>query len=234
MAVLEEHSVSLPFGEIAGYTLIRCLGKPGAFGTAFEARKDGKRYVVKVFHAELVEDVDRERFRREVRAMEKLAPHPNVVPYLASGEEEDDGHTYPYIVMPYVEGKTLRQLIDDDGRRLVPGRVRQIARQIATGLVALHGVDIVHRDIKPTNILVCENGTVMLLDFGVARFLDYTSLTEHGQLVGTLQYAAPEQLRNETETGSDLWSLGIVIYEMLAGRRPFRGQMLELMHAILK
>jgi len=225
--------VSLPFGQLAGYTLVRRLGRPGGFGTAFEARKDGNRYVVKIFHAELVEDVDRERFHREVRAMEKLSPHRNVVPYVGSGEETDDGRTYSYIVMPYVDGKTLRQVLDENGGRLAPGRVRQIAREVTAGLAALHAVEIVHRDIKPTNILIREDGTVMLLDFGVARFLDYTSLTEHGQFVGTLQYAAPEQLRNETEIGTDLWALGVVMYEMLAGRRPFRGQMLELMHAIL-
>jgi predicted Ser/Thr protein kinase len=225
--------MSLPFGEIAGYTLVRLLGKPGGFGAAFEARKDGSRVVVKIFHAELVEDVDQERFRREVRAMEKLAPHPNIVPYIESGDQEADGRTYHYIVMPYIEGKTLRQVMDEHGGHLPPGRVRQIARGIATGLTVLHASDIVHRDLKPTNILICEDATVMLLDFGVARFLDYTSLTEHGQLVGTLQYAAPEQLRNEAETGSDLWSLGVLIHEMLSGRRPFRGQMLDLLHAIL-
>jgi eukaryotic-like serine/threonine-protein kinase len=225
--------VNLPFGEIGGYTLIRRLGKPGGFGAAFEARHGGKRFVVKVFHADLVEDIDLERLRREVRAMEKLDAHPNIVPYVDSGEEEDSGRAYHYIVMPYIESKTLREVLEEAGGRLPPGQVRQIARQIATGLNALHEAGIVHRDLKPTNILICQDRTVRLLDFGVAKFLDYTSLTQHGQFVGTLQYAAPEQLRNETETGTDLWALGVVIYEMLAGRRPFRGQMLELMHAIL-
>lgn len=225
--------MTLPFPEIGGYRLIRQLGKPGSFGAAFEARRSGERYVVKVFHAQLAEGIDRERFRRETRAMEKLGQHPNIVAYVDSGESEDEDQPYHYIVMPYIEGKTLRQLLDESGEALPTGRIRHIARQIAEGLRALHQADIVHRDIKPSNILVCDGGTVMLLDFGVARFLDYTSLTQHGQFVGTLQYAAPEQLRNEADTGTDLWALGVVVYEMLTGRRPFRGPMLELMHAIL-
>lgn len=225
--------MSLPFAEINGYRLIRQLGRPGGFGVAFEARKNGSRYVVKVFHAELLEDVDRERFRREVRAMEKVAPHPSIVPYVDSGEGGDGDRLYHYIVMPYIEGRTLRQVLDEAGGRLPLGQIRPLARQVAGALGALHEAGIVHRDVKPSNILVCVDGTAMLLDFGVARFLDYTSLTQHGQFIGTLQYAAPEQLRNETEIGTDFWALGIVIYEMLAGQRPFRGQMLELVHAIL-
>lgn len=225
--------MSVPFGNIDGYTLVDQLGKPGGFGVAFDARKDGKRFVVKVIHAELVEEVDRERFEREVKAMKRLGTHPNVVPYLDSGEVESDGRSFHYIVMPFLPGRTLRQLLDQDGGRIPPGRVRQIARQIAAGLVSIHAGEIVHRDLKPENIFVCDDGTIVLLDFGIARFLDYTSLTEHGQFVGTLKYAAPEQLRNEVEPATDLWALGVVMYEMLAGRRPFSGQMLELMHAVL-
>ena len=189
--------------------------------------------MVKVIHAELVEEVDRERFDREVKAMRRLGPHPNVVPYLDSGEVETDGRSFHYIVMPFLPGRTLRQLLDQHEGRIPPGRVRQIARQIAAGLASIHAGEIVHRDLKPENIFVCDDGRVVLLDFGVARFLDYTSLTEHGQFIGSLKYAAPEQLRNEVEPATDLWALGVVMYEMLAGRRPFTGQMLELMHAVL-
>jgi hypothetical protein len=223
----------LPFEEFAGFRLLQPLGKPGGFGAVYLADREGEQFALKLFHAELIEGVELERFHREVRGLRKLS-HRNVVRYADSGHQEFHGRVYHWIAMPFLPGRTLREeLAAHEGGRLGASQVRLIARQVASGLAQLHNLGIVHRDLKPENIFLCTDGTVKLLDFGVARFLDYSSLTQHGHFVGSLRYAAPEQFRNEASPASDLFALGIVMYESLAGRRPFVGNDIALMRAIL-
>lgn len=209
-----------PIGELAGFRLLRPLGLPGSFGTVFEAERDGTRFALKLFHAPLLTDDEEERFRREVDVL-RQASHPNLVPYADSGIASFVGRRLPWIAMPYLDGRSLLEELSASGSVLAPARVRHVARQIATGLDALHALNIVHRDLKPANVLVGTDDVVRILDFGIARFLDRTTMTERGALMGSPAYSSPEQLRGESDLATDLWALGVVMYELLAGRRPF-------------
>jgi hypothetical protein len=214
-----EASMGQP-NRIGDYEIIRSLGKPGGFGAVYEARApDGVAVALKVFHAETLENTDRLRFRQEIKALGGVRD-PNVVSYIDDGEVCTDERPYHYIVMELLHGRSLHQMLDDDGR-VPPARAMEIARQIARGLEALHRRGIVHRDLKPANIIVCDDGRVVLVDFGVSRFLDYTTVTRDGVFVGTLRYAAPEQLTGDAVPASDLHALGAVLFEMVTGRRVF-------------
>jgi serine/threonine-protein kinase len=218
--------------HFAGFRLLRPLGKPGGFGAVYEAERKGDRIALKIFHAELLDDVELERFHREVRGLVRVR-HPNLVAYVDSGSNEHGGRRWHWIAMELLTGESLREEIEAADRPLPSARARQLAQQVALGLSALHEVNIVHRDIKPENVFVTDDGTVKLLDFGVARFLDYSSLTQDGRFVGTLRYASPEQLRGDAQAATDLHALGVLLFEMLTGRRPFHGDELAIYRAIL-
>jgi serine/threonine protein kinase len=206
--------------RIGDYEIIRSLGKPGGFGAVYEARApDGAAVALKVFHAETLENTDRLRFRQEIKALGEVR-HSNVVNYIDDGEVCTDERPYHYIVMELLHGRSLRQMLDDEGK-LPAARAMEIARQIAHGLEALHQRGIVHRDLKPANVIVCDDGRVVLIDFGVSRFLDYTTVTRDGAFIGTLRYAAPEQLTGDAVPASDLHALGAILFEMVTGRRVF-------------
>ena len=164
-----------------------------------------------------------ERFRREATAIAALN-HPGVVVIYDHGVA--DGQ--PYIAMEYVAGRTLKQIIADNAP-LAPGDAIAYACQVLDGLAAAHAVGIVHRDIKPQNLIVRDDGTLKVADFGVARSADETVLTQLGSVIGTADYISPEQARGEIATPpSDLYSLGVVLFEMLTGhaavhRRASRG-----------
>ncbi len=223
---------SLPLDQFGDFHLVRQLGEPGAFGAAYEAARKGERCVVKIFHGELVDPIALARFQREVKA-QRGTSHPNLVEYLDSGVTNWQGRACHWISMPYLEGRTLRDEIASKGGRLDPSRARSIAIQVARGLIALHREGIVHRDLKPSNIFLCTDGRVVILDFGIALFLDYTSLTERGRFVGTFGYAAPEQLIGDELPATDLYALGVVLYQAVTGRMPFTGRVLvELIHRI--
>jgi hypothetical protein len=161
-----------------------------------------------------------ERFRREATAIASLN-HANVVVIYDHGVA--DGQ--PYIAMEYVPGRTLKQIVTD-GAPLSPADATAYACQTLDGLSAAHAVGIVHRDIKPQNLIVRDDGTLKVADFGVARSADATVLTQHGSVIGTAEYISPEQARGEIATpSSDLYSLGIVLFEMLAGTLPFTGEL---------
>lgn len=209
-----------PIGDLAGFRILSPLGLPGSFGTVFEAERHGQRYALKVFHAPLLTEDREERFRREVQVLQQ-ASHPNLVPYADSGIASFAGRRLPWIAMPYIDGHSLLEELSSNRGFLPVARVRHIGRQIAAGLVALHERNIVHRDLKPANVLVGDDDVVRILDFGVARFLDRTTITSRGALMGSPAYASPEQLRGEADLATDLWALGVVMYELLAGRRPF-------------
>jgi hypothetical protein len=222
----------LPLEQFGDFRLIRQLGEPGGFGTAYEALRGGERCVVKIFHDELVDPVALARFQREVKAQRGMS-HPNLVEYLDSGITNWQGRRCHWISMPYLEGHTLRDEIVAKAGQLDPARARIIATQVARGLVALHADGIVHRDLKPSNIFICSDGRVVILDFGIALFLDYTSLTERGRFIGTYGYSAPEQLIGDEVPATDLYALGVVLYHAVSGRMPFTGRVLvELLHRI--
>lgn len=206
--------------RIGDYEIVRSLGKPGGFGAVYEARPPkGAAVALKVFHAETLDGTDRIRFHQEIKALGEVRD-PNVVEYVDDGEVNANGRIYHFIVMELLRGRTLRQVLDED-RQLSPARAMEVARQIARGLDALHRRGIVHRDLKPHNVIVCDDGRVVLIDFGVARFLDYTTLTRDGSFIGTFRYAAPEQFTGDAVPASDLHALGAILYEMVTGRPPF-------------
>ena len=169
-------------------------------------------------HREMSEQPEQlERFRQEARAVAKLS-HPNVVSVIDAGE--DNGH--PYIVFEYVEGETLKQRIGRDGA-LDPQEAIAYAIEIARGLSIAHARRMVHRDIKPQNILIDAEGRAKLTDFGISRQLEQDGMTATGRVLGTTDYVAPEQaMGHGADPRSDIYSLGVVLYEMLVGQVPFQ------------
>jgi eukaryotic-like serine/threonine-protein kinase len=159
------------------------------------------------------------RFRREARAVASLA-HPNVVGIHDVGEL--DGR--PFIVMELVAGEPLSQVVVRDGP-LSPGRVAEIGEAVAAALAFAHAAGIVHRDVKSSNVIVTPWGHVKVLDFGIARAASWTPITDGERVHGTAEYLSPEQARGDELDGrSDLYSLGVVLYELLTGRVPFTGE----------
>lgn len=192
-----------------------------AFDTVLE-----RPVAIKLMHRDIAADSDQlERFRREARAVAQLN-HPHVVTVIDAGEEPDghgDGGT-PFIVLEYVEGETLKSIIRRDGPMDIPQSLAY-AIEVARALGAAHDRGIVHRDVKPHNILISAEGGAKITDFGIARSLSEDDLTMAGRVLGTTDYVSPEQALGERVSGqSDLYSLGVVLYEMLTGEVPFRGE----------
>jgi hypothetical protein len=173
---------------------------------------------IKLMHRDISHDPDQlERFRREARAVASLN-HPHIVTVIDAGE--DDGA--PYIVFEYVEGETLKERIRRLGRLPVPEAVAY-AIEIGRALECAHANRLVHRDVKPQNVLIDPDGRAKVTDFGIARSLEAQGLTATGRVLGTTDYVSPEQALGHEVTGqSDIYSLGIVLYEMLTGEAPYK------------
>ena len=209
-----------------GYRLSRELGG-GGMSKVFVADDPavGRRVVVKVLSPDLAAGVNVGRFKREIQLAASLH-HPRIVPVLGAGQSGDD---VLYYTMPFIEGETLRALVDRE-RQLPLERALAIARDVADALHHAHGSNIVHRDIKPDNILIeRETGRPVVTDFGIARAIeraaDDSAVTSTGFTLGTPTYMSPEQAGAERDVDgrSDIYSLGCVLYEMLAGTPPFVG-----------
>ena len=209
--------------QLAQYTLIREIGC-GAMSTVYQAldTRLGRMVALKLLLAPTVPSTDQQhryiqRLRREATLIAQLS-HPNVVTIHDVGEHAGQH----FIVMEYLSGISLRAHMDQ--KRLSLAEVSRILDQVADALDAVHAQEIVHRDIKPSNIVLLPDGQVKLLDFGVARQSDGATLTQTGLLIGSPAYMSPEQARGDTATpASDLWAIGVLLYEMLAGRPPFSG-----------
>ncbi len=200
------------------YRLEAKLGS-GGMSTVYLARDTtlDRPVAVKVMHREMSEQADQlERFRQEARAVAKLS-HPNVVSVIDAGE--DGG--YPYIVFEYVEGETLKARINRVGALDVQEALAY-AIEIARGLTMAHARKMVHRDIKPQNVLIDAEGRAKLTDFGISRQLEQDGMTATGRVLGTTDYVAPEQAMGRgADQRSDIYSLGVVLYEMFTGEVPF-------------
>jgi tRNA A-37 threonylcarbamoyl transferase component Bud32 len=200
------------------YKLEAKLGS-GGMSTVYLARDTtlDRQVAVKVMHREMSEQADQlQRFRQEARAVAKLS-HPNVVAVIDAGE--DGGH--PYIVFEYVEGETLKQRINRIGA-LDAQEALAYAIEVARGLTVAHARHMVHRDIKPQNVLIDSEGRAKLTDFGISRQLEQDGMTATGRVLGTTDYVAPEQaMGHPVDQRSDIYSLGVVLYEMLVGQVPF-------------
>lgn len=221
--------------NLGRYPIVRVLGK-GAMGVVYEGRDPniGRRVAIKTARAELLgsrEDQAEllERFLREARAA-GILNHPNIITIYDVGEEDGTA----FIAMEFVEGQSLEDHIASRRRFPLAESVELIA-QIAEGLACAHDQGIVHRDIKPANIMLPRNGPPKVADFGIARTKD-SSLTQEGVLIGTPSYMSPEQFMGHGVDGrSDLFSLGIILYELLTGERPFPGEAFgTIMHHVLK
>ena len=196
----------------------------GGMALVYRARDEelDRPVAIKVLADNLAaDDAFRKRFVREARLAAQLA-HKNVAQVYDSGEA--DGR--PYIVMEYVEGETFAELLARRGR-IPPAEAIQLALQVCAGLEHAHRAGLVHRDIKPQNLLISGDGTVKIVDFGIARSSHGTRLTEAGSVLGTAAYLAPEQAAGEDVTpAADVYALGVVLYELLAGRTPHTAESL--------
>lgn len=202
--------------RLGDYTLEKELGR-GATGVVWQATSaDGRVVAVKLFDRALAADESyRARLAREVRVAGEIR-NPHLVRMLHAGEEDDR----LFLVLEHVGGGSLADRLAD-GRLGLDETVRVVS-EVAAGLDALHRGGIVHRDVKPSNVLLRENGSAVLTDFGVAKGAAYTVLTRPGQVIGTLDYLAPELVRGgEATPASDVYALGCVAFECLAGQPPF-------------
>ncbi|MEI2619585.1 MAG: serine/threonine-protein kinase [Candidatus Nanopelagicales bacterium] len=220
--------------RIGRYQLTSTLGR-GAMGVVYLGYDEAidRQVAIKTIHRTLLEGADGtewlERFRREVRAAGRCL-HPNIVTVFEYGEENG----VPYIVMEYVQGRELRDYLKD--RRPLP-----LANAVAVVVQVLHALDhahacgVVHRDIKPGNIILLADGQVKVSDFGIARVEATSGMTQHGMTVGTPGYMAPEQFGGqEVDRRADLYATGVVLFEALTGTRPFAGRSSsELMYKVL-
>src|SRR5688572_16462840 len=225
---------------LGNYKILEKLGEGGQ-GTVYKAidSKLGRTVVIKVLPAELTaKEANLKRFEREARLASAL-DHPNICTIFDLNEING----IHFIVMQYIEGRNVRQLVN--GRPLSLESALSIALQTADALAAAHSRGIMHRDIKAGNVMVTPTGQVKVLDFGLAKLLDdeaartsgihHTEITEVGVPYGTATYAAPEQARGDrVDSRADIFSTGVLLYEMLAGTWPFRGNTaVEVRHAVL-
>ncbi|HUQ62809.1 MAG TPA: protein kinase [Acidimicrobiales bacterium] len=226
---------------VGRYRIVRPIAR-GAMAEVWEAHDEtlGRAVAVKVLHSHLAQDESfLERFRREAIAAARLA-HPNVVATYDTGTDGD----VAFIVMELVHGRTLRQVLSDEGP-MSPRRVIDIGAQVADALNYAHRAGVIHRDVKPANILLCDDGRAKVADFGIAKAAieaiedatgagpvpggksptSTSDLTQSGAIVGTAKYLSPEQVNGEPVDGrSDVYALGVVLYEMVCGRAPYAGE----------
>ncbi len=207
-----------PDTHVGPYTVSTLLGE-GGMGHVYEATAaDGGRVALKVVRASLAGDESfLRRFQREARAA-ALVDSRHVVSVLDVGVDQERH----YMALELVTGGSLQDRLDRDGP-LELDAVARVTAQVASALDALHRVELVHRDVKPANVMLDPDGNARLTDFGLAKQRDASVLTKMGQTVGSMDYMAPEQIRGEGEiTGvADVYALGCVVYECIAGRTPF-------------
>jgi len=204
---------------ISRYKILKKIGE-GGMGEVYLAEDTelGRQVALKFLPTHYIQDPEiNTRFKREAKATAALS-HPNLITIYDVGEHENK----PYIAMEYIQGSSLRDLLIKE--ELSINKIIDIASQICEGLTEAHRKGIFHRDIKPDNILIDENGQVKIADFGLAKERGKTKVTKTGSTLGTLDYMSPEQLSSgEVDHRSDIWSVGVVIYEMITGRLPFKG-----------
>jgi beta-lactam-binding protein with PASTA domain/tRNA A-37 threonylcarbamoyl transferase component Bud32 len=208
------------------YELEGVVGR-GGMAEVYRARdlRLDRIVAIKTLRADLARDQTfQARFRREAQSAASLN-NPAIVAVYDTGEDMSTGVPIPYIVMEYVDGRTVRDLLIE-GHRLLPERALEITGGVLRALEYSHQAGIIHRDIKPGNVMVTRNGDIKVMDFGIARAMGdaQATMTQTAQVIGTAQYLSPEQARGErVDARSDLYSTGCLLYELLTGRPPFTG-----------
>ena len=219
---LETTPEGLGKGELfAGrFELIEELGA-GGMGIVYRAydKQVGEEIALKILHPEIALDERTvERFRNEIKLARRIS-HRNVC---RMHELHEDGEQL-FITMEYVSGQDLKGLIKESGA-LTTGRALSIAKQVAEGLCEAHNLGVIHRDLKPQNIMVDKEGTAKIMDFGIARSLRAAGMTAEGMIIGTPEYMAPEQVEGlEADQRTDIYAMGAILFEMVTGRVPFEG-----------
>ncbi len=212
--------------QISHYQILSLLGA-GGMGQVYLAKDTrlGRKVALKLLPTEFTRDGERvHRFEQEAKSASALN-HPNIITILDIGQPSGENDNLHFIATEYIEGQTLRQLLQDGP--LAPSQVVEIALQMADALAAAHAIGIVHRDIKPENVMLRTDGYVKVLDFGLAKLIEQRQaslLTDPGRIMGTISYMSPEQALGKTvDHRSDIFSFGIVLYELLSGLQPFKG-----------
>lgn len=193
------------------------IGK-GSFGSVYKAEKAGKFYAIKVFQTELLQTAYKDRIDREIKALQKIT-HPNVVKIYDFGKFKDNEFEYFYIVMDFIEGKSLTEYVGGiDEKKCI-----EIVESVVDTIEAIHSQGVIHRDLKPANIVINQKGAPIILDFGLAKLIDYSSITQTGDRVGTFYYMSPEQITDSKniDSRSDYFSIGVIFYELITGARPY-------------
>ena len=207
--------------RLGPYEIVSQLGS-GGMGVVYQAHDPrlDRHVAIKLLPPDLTRDeTAKQRFLQEAKAASAL-DHPNICT-IYEINETDDGQLY--LVMAHYEGETLKEWIARGPVELKDAT--DIATQVGNGLAEAHGAGIVHRDIKPANLFVTKTGVVKILDFGLAKLAGSEGVTQTGTTVGTVAYMSPEQAKGqEVDHRTDIWSLGVVLYEMLAGTLPFQGE----------
>ncbi|MDD3732292.1 MAG: protein kinase, partial [candidate division Zixibacteria bacterium] len=226
--------------EFANFRIIRKIGE-GGMGEVYLAEdvKLNRQVALKILQAEFFDNPDRlERFKREAKTAARIS-HPNVMAIydMDTARDRETGRDLNYIVMEYISGLSLTDYLQK--KSLATSDILRVAEKVAAGLAAAHKLGIVHRDIKPDNIKIDEEGNPKILDFGLAKPVDLSGagedrdttdtisreLTQEGKIIGTVNYMSPEQARGETvDTRSDIFAYGILLYRMLTGEFPFDGK----------
>jgi len=216
----ETHYVLTVGTEVGHYRILERIGS-GGMGDVYVAEDSqlDRKVALKFLSQRLCQDEDcRRRFRREAQAAAGLS-HPNIVTIHDVGEYRGR----PFIAMEYIEGRSLREVVKNE--ELAIDQAMNLTAQVCEGLQAAHDAGVVHRDVKPSNILVDSHGRARLIDFGLAAVLRDERLTKAGSTLGTVGYMSPEQARGQkVDQRSDVFSVGAVLYELITGRRPFRGE----------
>jgi len=221
--------------RLGRYEILREIGK-GAMGIVYEGRdpKINRRVAIKTARRDVMEasgmaEEMMQRFLREARAAGSLN-HPNVITIYDASENDE----VAWIAMEFLVGRDLRQILRERST-LSQEEIASIGAEVCEGLAVAHDLGIVHRDVKPANIMVLESGNIKVTDFGIAHVAD-SNLTLDGSLIGTPHYMSPEQFMGQpVDARSDLFSVGILLYELLTGAKPFNGEALStVMHQVMK
>ncbi|MCG8485170.1 MAG: serine/threonine protein kinase [Clostridia bacterium] len=209
--------------EINGYKITEFKGK-GSFGSVYKCEKNGEFYAIKIFSSDYIFNEflngDDNRITREIEAL-KMVDSKYVVKYIDDGKFEENGWEYIYVVMDYVEGEDVAEVLQK--RKLTYEEAKQIFEQIIEGLEAIHSKKLIHRDLKPANIYLLKNNNVKILDFGLSKLIDFTSITSTGAIIGSPLYMSPEQIvdSKNIDYRSDYYTLGVILFELIAGKNPY-------------